>query len=79
MTVETFPSGSMTLDMALGGGYPKGRVIEIYGPESSGKTTLALHAAAEIQKQGGTLPRRPLSPGASALNARSESAAVTPI
>lgn len=79
MTVETFPSGSMTLDMALGGGYPKGRVIEIYGPESSGKTTLALHAAAEIQKQGGTLPQRALSPAASALNARSESVAVAPI
>lgn len=53
MTVETSSSGSMTLDMALGGGYPKGRVIEVYGPESSGKTTLALHAAAEIQKEGG--------------------------
>jgi recombination protein RecA len=53
MTVETTPSGSLTLDLALGGGYPKGRVIEIYGPESSGKTTLALHAVAEIQKQGG--------------------------
>jgi recombination protein RecA len=53
MTVETTSSGSMTLDIALGGGYPRGRVIEIYGPESSGKTTLALHAAAEIQKNGG--------------------------
>mmetsp|Transcript_23849 Transcript_23849/g.75063 ORF Transcript_23849/g.75063 Transcript_23849/m.75063 type:complete len:419 (-) Transcript_23849:292-1548(-) len=54
MTVSTTPSGSMTLDLALGGGYPKGRVIEIYGPESSGKTTLALHAVSEIQKLGGT-------------------------
>ncbi|KAG0616502.1 hypothetical protein M758_5G120500 [Ceratodon purpureus] len=51
--VETFPSGCLTLDLALGGGYPKGRIVEIYGPESSGKTTLALHAIAEIQKQGG--------------------------
>jgi len=53
MIIETMSSGSMTLDLALGGGYPKGRVIEIYGPESSGKTTLALHAVAEIQKAGG--------------------------
>jgi recombination protein RecA len=53
MRVETIPSGSLTLDLALGGGLPKGRVIEIYGPESSGKTTLALHAIAEIQKSGG--------------------------
>lgn len=52
--IETFPSGSYLLDNALGiGGYPKGRIIEIYGPESSGKTTLCLHAIAEIQKQGG--------------------------
>ncbi|MEM6500823.1 MAG: recombinase RecA [Cyanobacteria bacterium P01_C01_bin.89] len=53
MRVETIPTGAMTLDIALGGGLPKGRVIEIYGPESSGKTTLALHAIAEVQKAGG--------------------------
>ena len=52
--VETFPTGALSLDMALGGGIPKGRVIEIYGPESSGKTTLTLHAIAEVQKAGGT-------------------------
>jgi recombination protein RecA len=52
--IETIPSGSILLDAALGvGGYPKGRIVEIYGPESSGKTTLALHAIAECQKQGG--------------------------
>ena len=52
--VEVIPTGSITLDIALGvGGYPKGRIIEIYGPESSGKTTLAIHAIAEAQKQGG--------------------------
>ncbi len=52
--VPVIPSGSLTLDIALGvGGYPRGRVIEIYGPESSGKTTLAIHAIAEAQKQGG--------------------------
>jgi recombination protein RecA len=51
--VETVPSGAITLDLALGGGLPKGRVIEIYGPESSGKTTLALHAIAQVQKAGG--------------------------
>ncbi len=52
--VETIPSGSIGLDIALGcGGFPKGRIIEIYGPESSGKTTLAIHAIAECQKQGG--------------------------
>ncbi len=52
--IEVIPSGSLTLDLALGvGGYPRGRVIEIYGPESSGKTTLAIHAIAEAQKLGG--------------------------
>ncbi|KMY44942.1 recombinase RecA [Bacillus sp. FJAT-27916] len=52
--VSTIPSGSLTLDAALGvGGYPRGRIIEIYGPESSGKTTVALHAIAEVQAQGG--------------------------
>lgn len=53
MKVETIPTGALTLDLALGGGLPKGRVIEIYGPESSGKTTLALHAIAEVQRNGG--------------------------
>ncbi|HEY9618569.1 MAG TPA: recombinase RecA [Microcoleaceae cyanobacterium] len=53
MKVETIPSGALTLDLALGGGLPKGRVIEIYGPESSGKTTVALHAVAEVQRNGG--------------------------
>lgn len=53
MKVETVSSGALTLDLALGGGLPRGRVIEIYGPESSGKTTLALHAIAEVQKIGG--------------------------
>lgn len=53
MKVETISSGAITLDLALGGGLPKGRIIEIYGPESSGKTTLALHAVAEVQKSGG--------------------------
>ncbi len=52
--VETFSSGSLSLDLALGGGIPKGRIVEVYGPESSGKTTLTLHAVAEIQRQGGT-------------------------
>jgi recombination protein RecA len=52
--IEVIPTGSLTLDLALGiGGFPKGRVVEIYGPESSGKTTLAIHAIAECQKQGG--------------------------
>ena len=53
MRVETISTGALTLDLALGGGYPKGRVVEIYGPESSGKTTLTLHAIAEVQKSGG--------------------------
>lgn len=52
--VATFSTGSLGLDIALGGGIPKGRIIEVYGPESSGKTTLTLHAVAEIQRQGGT-------------------------
>jgi recombination protein RecA len=52
--VELINSGALSLDLALGGGYPKGRIVEIYGPESSGKTTLTLHAIAEIQKKGGT-------------------------
>ena len=52
--IEVIPSGSLTLDLALGvQGYPKGRIVEIFGPESSGKTTLAIHAIAEVQKQGG--------------------------
>ncbi len=52
--VECTPTGALSLDLALGGGIPKGRVIEIYGPESSGKTTLTLHAIAEVQRAGGT-------------------------
>lgn len=51
--IETFPSGSVSLDIALGGGIPRGRIVEIYGPESSGKTTVTLHAIAEVQKKGG--------------------------
>ena len=52
--IESIPTGSINLDLALGiGGYPRGRVVEIYGPESSGKTTLTIHAIAEVQKQGG--------------------------
>jgi recombination protein RecA len=54
VAVETIPTGSISLDLALGGGIPKGRIIEIYGPESSGKTTVCLHAVAEVQKAGGT-------------------------
>ncbi|HPC34748.1 MAG TPA: ATPase domain-containing protein, partial [Candidatus Absconditabacterales bacterium] len=51
--VNTIHSGSYVLDLILGGGYPEGRIVEIYGPESSGKTTVALHAIAEVQKRGG--------------------------
>ena len=68
MNVETTPTGSLSLDVALGqGGIPKGRVVEIYGPESSGKTTVALHMIAEVQKQGvgkATLPPKPPGEGA---------------
>ena len=54
MNVETIPTGSLSLDLALGlGGIPKGRIVEIYGPESSGKTTVTLHMIAEVQKKGG--------------------------
>ena len=54
LNVECIPTGSLSLDIALGvGGVPKGRIIEIYGPESSGKTTVALHMVAEVQKRGG--------------------------
>ena len=54
MDVETVPTGALSLDLALGlGGVPKGRIIEIYGPESSGKTTVTLHMVAEVQKLGG--------------------------
>ncbi len=53
INVETIPTGSLSLDIALGGGIPKGRIIEVYGPESSGKTTLTLHILAEVQKAGG--------------------------
>jgi recombination protein RecA len=54
VNVETIPTGSISLDLALGGGIPRGRIIEIYGPESSGKTTVCLHVLAEVQKAGGT-------------------------
>ena len=54
MNIETVPTGSLSLDIALGlGGVPKGRIVEVYGPESSGKTTVALHMVAEVQKRGG--------------------------
>lgn len=52
--IETIGTGSLSLDLALGGGVPRGRVVEIFGPESSGKTTLSLHIIAEAQKSGGT-------------------------
>jgi recombination protein RecA len=54
-SIETIPTGSVSLDVALGGGVPKGRIVEIFGPESSGKTTLSLHILAEAQKKGGTV------------------------
>ncbi len=54
VNVETIPTGSISLDLALGGGIPRGRIIEIYGPEASGKTTVCLHVLAEVQKSGGT-------------------------
>lgn len=54
VNVETMPTGSLSLDIALGGGIPRGRVVEIYGPEASGKTTLTLHIIAEVQKSGGS-------------------------
>lgn len=54
VNVEVIPTGALSLDLALGGGIPKGRIVEIYGPESSGKTTLTLHIVAEAQKRGGT-------------------------
>ncbi|MDZ7786467.1 MAG: recombinase RecA [Candidatus Saccharibacteria bacterium] len=54
VNVETTSTGSVSLDLALGGGIPRGRIVEVYGPESSGKTTLTLHAIAEVQKSGGT-------------------------
>lgn len=53
VAVETIPTGSVSLDIALGGGIPQGRIVEVYGPESSGKTTLALHTVAEVQRKGG--------------------------
>ena len=59
LNVEAVPTGSMTLDLALGiGGVPRGRIVEIYGPESSGKTTVALHIIAEAQKLGGEVGTR---------------------
>ena len=70
--VATFSTGSIMLDLALGGGLPRGRIVEIYGPESSGKTSLAVHCMREMQRQGGTarfphLPRLFYTPAAAGL------------
>jgi recombination protein RecA len=69
--VPAIPTGSLSLDAALGvGGMPRGRVVEIYGPESSGKTTLALHVIAEAQRRGGQAPRKDPQPPSSTPSTR---------